>query len=124
MTSPFEDIAAAIKERGFATIDEVRRVAAFAKDSGSAQAFAMLGDVIQLLDDSSQFELNDAEAAYLRAVEIDPAYAEGYTSLGYFYDSVRDDPERARAFFERAIALGDAEAAEGLHVVLAELDDA
>jgi hypothetical protein len=42
----------------------------------------MVGDLIQLLEDTSKYELADAEAAYFRALGTDPTYAEGYTASG------------------------------------------
>lgn len=81
----------------------------------------MVGDLIQLLHDTAEYQLADAEAAYMRAIEIDPTYAGGYTSLGFFYDAVLDEPERAKPFFEKAIALGDSEAIEGLKSVLDQI---
>lgn len=81
----------------------------------------MVGDLIQLLGDTSEYELAEAQAAYLRAIEIDPMFAAGYTSLGFFYDVVLDEPERAKSYFEKAVALGDTEAMEGLASVVDQL---
>lgn len=119
----FEEISRAVQERGHSEPSEVEQVATFAQQNGSAVAFAMVGDLIQLLDDCNHYDLSDAENAYLRAVAIDPMYAEGYTSLGHFYDAVMDDPERARTFFEKAIDLGDESAAEVLQAVIDQLND-
>jgi tetratricopeptide (TPR) repeat protein len=121
MSTPAEDIAALVRARGFALPADVREVARLAEESGLPAAHGMVGDLIQLLDETSEYDLADAEAAYLRAIEIDPTYAEGYSSLGYFYDAVNDDPERARPYFEKAIALGDTAAEEGLESVLEQL---
>ncbi|MGZ5443932.1 MAG: hypothetical protein ACXW5U_03365 [Thermoanaerobaculia bacterium] len=123
MNTPAEEIAAAVRARGFALPSEVREVARLAEGSDSPVAHAMVGDLIQLLEDDSEFDLADAEAAYLRAIDIDPSYADGYASLGFFYDAVNDDPERAQPYFEKAIALGSTEAAEGLRSVLEQLGD-
>jgi Tfp pilus assembly protein PilF len=57
----------------------------------------------------------------LRAVSIDPNYAEGHASLGHYYDAVLDDPARARPYFEKAIALGDESARDGLQAVMDQL---
>jgi hypothetical protein len=81
----------------------------------------MVGDLIQLLEDTLEYELTDAEAAYIRAITVDPTYAEGYTALGFFYDAVLDDPERAKPVFAKAVALGDTEAIEGLRSVVEQL---
>ena len=118
MTRHPETIAAAVRARGFALPTDVEEVVTLAAETNSPMAYAMVGDLIQLLQDTSQYELSDAEAAYLRAVSVDPSYGEGYTSLGYFYDAVLNDPHRARPFFEKAIAFGDPEAREGLSAVL------
>ncbi len=106
MNAPAEEIAAAVRARGFALPSEVREVVRLAEGSDSPVAHALVGDLIQLLDDDSEYDLAAAEAAYLRAIAIDPSYADGYASLGFFYDAVNDDPERAQPYFERAIALG------------------
>lgn len=116
-----EEISAEVRRRGFAVTADVREVEQLAIETNSALAHAMVGDLIQLLDDTAEYQLSDAESAYMRAIEIDPTYAEGYTALGFFYDAVLDDPERAKPFFEKAIALGDSEATEGLNSVLEQL---
>ncbi|MND02493.1 hypothetical protein D3C83_218870 [compost metagenome] len=54
---------------------------------------------------------------------MEPKHAEGYASLGFFYDRVMDDPAKAKMFFERAVALGSSEALEGLKEVLEQLND-
>ena len=121
MTTLPETIRAAVRERGFALLTDVREASRLAEETNAPLAHAMVGDLIQLLQDTSEYELSDAEAAYIRAISIDPTYAEGYTSLGFFYDAVLDDPERAKPFFEKAIALGDTEAIEGLRSVAEQL---
>ena len=121
MPGMFEDISRAVRDRGYAEPAEVKHVAAFAEQSESPIAFAMVGDLIQLLDDCDDYDLSDAESAYLRAVAIDPTYFEGYASLGYFYDAVMHDPESARSFFEKAVELGDESAEEGLQAALDQI---
>ena len=123
MSNRFAEISAAVRDRDHALPEEVREVASFAARNESSAAHAMVGDLIQLLDDTSEYELADAEVAYLRAIEIDPANGDAYASLGFFYDAVMDDPVRAKAYFEKAIDLGDTEAAEALAEMLAQFDD-
>ena len=121
MISRPEEIAAAVRERGYALNTDVKEAAEIASGMNSALAHAIVGDLIQLLEKTDEYQLADAEAAYTRAVEIDREFAEGYTSLGFFYDAVLDDPERALRFFEKAIELADSEALEGLRSVLEQL---
>lgn len=53
------------------------------------------GDLIQVTDEGA-YTLEDAEAAYNEAIEIDPAHVEAYTELSELYASVLDEPEKAR----------------------------
>lgn len=82
MTNLAQDISDAVAARGHALPEEVRRLASQAAETDSPIAYAMLGDLIQLLDDEAEFGLADAEAAYQRAIQLDPGYADAHLSLG------------------------------------------
>jgi hypothetical protein len=86
----------------------------------SPKLLCMKGDLIQL-SDGNAYSLADAAACYERAASIDPTCAEAFESLGYFYDVVSEDLERAESAFRAAIALGGGpDAYAGLARVLAE----
>ena len=121
LQSVIQQLRTSVRERGYATPEEVRQAKKLSDDTRSPDALVLFGDLVQLSDDSPEFELHDAESAYLRSIEIDDSFAEGYTSLGFFYDRVMDEPHRAKPFFEKAVALGDPDAHEGLREVLDQL---
>jgi tetratricopeptide (TPR) repeat protein len=65
----------------------------------SPKLWCMRGDLIQLASESCSHSLEDAEACFLRAIDIDPSFAEAYEELGHFYDAVMDDEKRAESYF-------------------------
>ena len=71
----------------------------------SAELWCIRGDLIQLGSEDSPYELADALASYARALAADPKCVEAYEGIGYFYDLVMDDEERAKPNFERAAEL-------------------
>ncbi len=88
----------------------------------SVELWCLRGDLIQISNDEGRYRLEDAEASYTRAAEIDPEDPEAFESLGFFYDAICADPGKAEPFFRRAIDLGAGESAhEGLAEVIAEL---
>jgi Flp pilus assembly protein TadD len=96
--------------------------AALTKYPNSAELWILRGDLIQLSDHDGVYSLKDAEASYLKAIDLEPANPEGFQSLGFFYDAVLDDPKRAITQLERAISLGAGSAArEGLANVLEQM---
>ena len=123
MEANMDDIRERVSSRGYAEVSDIAEVERALQQSTSAPTLILLGDLIQLLEDPGRYQLSDAENAYLRAVKIEPNHAEGYASLGFFYDRIMDDPAKAKPFFERAVALGSSEALEGLQEVLEQLRD-
>jgi len=88
----------------------------------SIELWCLRGDLIQISNDEGRYRLEDAEASYTRAAEIDPEDPEAFESLGFYYDAICADPGKAEPFFRRAIDLGaDESAHEGLAEVMAEL---
>jgi hypothetical protein len=64
-----------------------------------AEFYVLKGCLIQLGSIDSEFSLEDAEAAFLRAVEIDPVCEEAYRELGHFYYVVSPNEELSRKYF-------------------------
>ena len=65
----------------------------------SPKLWCMRGDLIQLASGSCQHSLDDAGACYLRAIKIDPSFAEAYEEAAHFFDAVMGDEERAFFYF-------------------------
>ncbi len=73
------------------------------------------GDLIQL-GDSETYSIRDAEAAYSRAVDMDPTNVRAHLALGWFRLNVEDDAAAACASFDAALELANGlreEAARG-----------
>lgn len=70
----------------------------------SSKLWCIRGDLIQL-GSGEGYELEDALLSYKEAASVDPDCAEAYEGLGYFYDLVMDDEEKAKPFFQRATLL-------------------
>jgi tetratricopeptide (TPR) repeat protein len=64
----------------------------------------MKGRYIQLRSEGPQ-TLDDAERAFLMALELDPDYVPAILELAWFYHSVLGQPSRALPFFENAYRL-------------------
>lgn len=77
-------------------------VAAFPQ---SSKLWCIRGDLILLGSGEPPHELADALASYKQAIAVDPKCVEAYEEIGYFYDLVMDDEERAKPFFEHAALL-------------------
>lgn len=71
----------------------------------SAKLWCIRGDLIQLGAGEPTYEIANALASYEQAVAVDPKCMEAYEEIGYFYDSVMDDVERAKPFFDQAALL-------------------
>jgi tetratricopeptide (TPR) repeat protein len=68
----------------------------------SAKLWCIRGDLILLGAGEPTHEIADALASYEQAIAVDPKCAEAYEEIGYFYDLVMDDEERAKPFFRQA----------------------
>ena len=90
--------------RGEAAPDELLALAdeAVRAFPASAKLWVMRGNLIELGTGETSHALHDALVSYERAVSIDPNFAEGWEEIGYYYDAVMDDEERARPAFQRA----------------------
>lgn len=72
----------------------------------TAELWVLRGDALQLSDD---YDPDEVERSYLAAMEIDPASASAYESMGEFVLADRAQPRRAIWFLEKAISLGAGE---------------
>jgi tetratricopeptide (TPR) repeat protein len=89
--------------------------------SPSAELWILRGDAIQL-SDSEDVDLDEVEASYMAALELDPNSADAYESLGHFAFGVADDARAAAEYFREAISRGaGAGAREGLREAEDEL---
>jgi tetratricopeptide (TPR) repeat protein len=71
----------------------------------SAKLLCMKGDLIQLSDEL-RYELADALLCYQQAAEIAPESPEAFESLGFFFDAIESDLNRAEIAFRKAVELG------------------
>ena len=56
----------------------------------------------------AHFRLHDfdaAQGAYHRAIELNPRFIKPYSNLGILYVELRNEPEEAKIWFKRALAL-------------------
>lgn len=84
-----------------------------------AELWNCFGDMIVLSAGLRPRE--QALECYQKAIAIDPQFAEGHESLGYFYDTYCDNFETAAEHFQRAIELGAGDDSKvGLARVLAQ----
>jgi tetratricopeptide (TPR) repeat protein len=72
----------------------------------SAELWILRGDALQLSDDDDEDVIEEVEASYRQALELDPSSADAYESLGHFLFSVHDDAGASIDCFRRALALG------------------
>jgi tetratricopeptide (TPR) repeat protein len=77
----------------------------------SPRLWCMRGELIKWAE---KYELEESLHSFMRAIEADPAFARAYESVGDYYDAIKDQPEAALPWYERAIELGgDADAYYG-----------
>jgi uncharacterized protein HemY len=92
---------------------------------GSSRLWCLRGDLIQLAPKTTLHTLADAREAYERALALDPSSAEACEELGFYFDSVQDDPAAAEPYFRKALALrATPQGHLGLARVLAQLNRA
>ena len=71
----------------------------------AAQLYLLRGQLIQLQGENTTYALNDAEAAFKRALELDGTYFDALVELMHFYDVVCADPPKALAYAKQVKAL-------------------
>jgi len=69
----------------------------------SPELWCMRGELIQLAE---KHPLEESLRSFMRAIEIDPAFARAHQLVGEYYDAAKDQPETALPWYERAIVLG------------------
>lgn len=63
------------------------------------------GACIQLGSETSPYKLEDAEAAYKKALEIDPESLEALIEAGYYYFVMDNRADIAKPYFEKVISI-------------------
>ena len=76
-----------------------------ADDYYSASSFGLTvkGRCIQL--GTKDVRLSEVEKCFKKAIALDPNCVEAMIELAWFYHSVKDDPKRARTWFNRALQI-------------------
>ena len=72
--------------------------------------YALLPDTVQFYNDGGEppktLLLQEAERAYLKAIELEPGYALAYYNLAVLYDLYVQQPELALQNYQQYLALG------------------
>lgn len=71
----------------------------------AAQLYLLRGQLIQLQGKSTAYALDDAEAAFKRALELDETYFDALVELMHFYDAVCADTPKTMAYAKQVKAL-------------------
>jgi tetratricopeptide (TPR) repeat protein len=71
----------------------------------AAQLYLLRGQLIQLQGENTAYTLDDAEAAFKKALELDGTYFDALVELMHFYDAVCADPSKALAYAKQVKAL-------------------
>ena len=71
----------------------------------AVQLYLLRGQLIQLQGESAAYALDDAEAAFKRALELDGTYFDALVELMHFYDAVCADPPKALTYAKQVKAL-------------------
>jgi tetratricopeptide (TPR) repeat protein len=72
------------------------------------------GMCIELGSGTTPYTLDDAEAAYKKALEIDPDYVEALNEAGYYYLNMLDKRDTARPYFEKALSIACTQISEAI----------
>ena len=113
------DIEQALDLYSAGQYDEALEILIQAKNSTEQCPHALVtkGRLILISEQPRELQISDAEAAFKRALEIDPKCIAALLELGWLYFAVYDDVAQARLFFEEALGVtqGDMlEAMEGI----------
>ena len=113
-----------IAQAGGASPEIVSQIEEELERAPTAELWILRGDAIQLCEDD-EIEIEDAEASYRQALELDPRSADAFESLGHYTYAILDDARGALEYFHRAIELGAGPSArEGLREAQEEIADA
>jgi tetratricopeptide (TPR) repeat protein len=83
----------------------------------TAQLYLLRGQLIQLQGENTAYTLDDAEAAFKRALELDGTYFDALVELMHFYDAVCADPSKALAYAKQVKALAQKALDEASYVL-------
>lgn len=72
----------------------------------SAELWCLRGDLIQLCDDETAYELMGALKSYQQAAVMNPNSFEAYEEMGYYHDVIENNFDEAELAFRKAIELG------------------
>ncbi|RYG57182.1 hypothetical protein EON80_28565 [bacterium] len=72
----------------------------------SSKLWCMRGDLIQLGETESRYQLSDSLESCRRAIAVDPTFAEAYESVGYYFDVIEEDFPLSEDAFRQAVKLG------------------
>lgn len=101
-------------EEALTKVDELLAANPFA-----AQLYLLRGQLIQLQGESTTYSLDDAEASFHRALELDDTSLDVLVELMHFYDAVCADTPKAIKYARKVKAL----AQKALDEASAVLDD-
>lgn len=73
------------------------------------------GMSIQLAGSNTIYDIDDAEHAFRRAIEMDCKYVDAILELAWFLYTVRRDTTEAMELFEKALAISRHQAAESVN---------
>ena len=71
----------------------------------SIDVLIIKGACIQLGSGTAPYTLSDAEAAYKKALEIDPENLEALIEVGYYYFVMDNRADIARPYFDKALSI-------------------
>ncbi len=83
----------------------------------SPRLWCMRGDLIQLASEPCPHSPDDAGACFLRAIAIDPFFADAYEEAANFFDVVMDDQQRASFYFAESRRLREQQSAPPSNLV-------
>jgi Tfp pilus assembly protein PilF len=71
---------------------------------GSAQLWHLRGHALLARPDELWDE-SEALRSFQKAIELDSSFAEAFDSIGNYFDGLKDDPNTAMTYFEKAAAI-------------------
>jgi tetratricopeptide (TPR) repeat protein len=79
---------------------------ALENDPEAVALWCLKGDLLLLIAYEDSGEVEEAERCYRRVIQLDPRGWDGYESLGWFQEFVREDAEMAEAYYLEALDYG------------------
>ncbi|MCB0722911.1 MAG: hypothetical protein KDC42_11460 [Ignavibacteriae bacterium] len=84
--------------------------------------YVLKGNLIQV-SDIDNYELDECEALYKKAIELDNEFIDGYVELGAYYHSIKNDSRKGLPFFIRAFELSNRKNEEVLKLIESAIED-